>query len=179
MTGRKPIPNELKRLKNNPGRRSLPKPEEEVKSVPALLAPAPPEVSEQKYGSHFWDMTMPVLIRMGVLNESDLTMFAHYCIACSIVRESSEAMAKGGLVYQTKVHTREVKKKIVKTSTVIRKSPYIEIINIYSRLAQSFAAEFGLTPSARSKITFRAPPAKDSKLREFLNNGKVQPAKPS
>lgn len=168
MAGRKPIPIEIQKVKGNPGKRPLP----ETVDVPLMekYREPPAHVKAQKYGKLFWQETLPLLIAMGVMTANDVTALSHYCIALSIHREASEALAKEGHTYKSIVKTFGKGKKQQTVSTVLRKSPHLEIVSTYSQLAQRFAVEFGLTPSSRSKVSFRAPPAPESKLSRYTNH---------
>lgn len=159
MRGRKMTPTAVKELKNNPGMRPPPKNEPKVRK--ASFREAPDYVKKQKYAEDCWNATLPLLIELGTIANCDLGVFGKYCVADGMHREATLLMSDEGLVYASKTQT---------GSTIQRKSPYIEIINQQARIVQSFAAEFGLTSSARARLGKTLNDGKDDPLAEFLND---------
>jgi P27 family predicted phage terminase small subunit len=155
---RKAKPTALKKLEGNPGMKPLPEEEPEIAS--AQYCEAPEEVKAQPYAEGVWKKTLPYLVAMGTIGESDFGEFSRYCIAGGIHKEATLLMSQTGLTYETETETGAI---------MSRKSPFIEIINTQARIAQSLASEFGLTPSARAKMGIVLGKNKKDKLSEFLN----------
>lgn len=158
MVGRKETPNEIKRITGNPGRRPINDKEPNVRQVRSYREP-PDYVREYPFAAETWEGTLPVLIEMGVLMTGDLASFGQYCIAVAMHREGVLVLAEEGPIYESVTEAGGIIK---------RKSPYVEIVNMNAKLAQSFAAEFGLTPSSRAKVKWN-PAEDDNPLDEFLN----------
>ena len=134
MAGRKPKPTAVKKLEGNPGKRKLndkePMP---VKGMPTCPAWLMPEAQTE------WKRLAKILSEMGVLTEVDRTAFAAYCQSYARWKEAQEHINSEGATYETE-------------NGMQRPNPYVAICNTEQRLMMSAASEFGLTPSARSRI---------------------------
>jgi P27 family predicted phage terminase small subunit len=144
MKGRKPKPKKLKMLQGNPGKRELkdePEPEACIPSMPEFLFP---EAQEE------WHRIAPQLFALGLLSELDRAALAAYCVAwgqhvlaekaIAEIREKGQTELAGGLV-------------VKKTSTGnLAISPLLQISQQAMTLAMKFAVEFGMTPSARTRV---------------------------
>lgn len=134
-------PTELKLLKGNPGKRPINKAE-----------PKPTEFSElPKTPSHFdvlakkeWNRLAPDLIRLGLLTVADLALFEAYCLCHSrLVTATKDLKKHKSLTYQ-------YTNKAGATNITVR--PEVAIIQKESIILKTLAAEFGCTPSARSRM---------------------------
>lgn len=134
MAGRKPKPTALKQLEGNPGKRKLNKSE----PVPAKGIPTCPEwlLSEAKIE---WERLAAVMDQMGVLTEVDRAAFAAYCQSYARWKEAQEHIDSGGSTFETEKGYQQ-------------QTPWVGIANTNQKLMMQAAAEFGLTPSARSRI---------------------------
>ena len=134
MAGRKPKPTALKVLEGNPGKRKIntrePVPAKGMPTCPAWLKP---EAKAE------WRRLANRLHEMGVLSVIDRAAFAAYCQSFARWREAQEHIKLEGSVYET-------------PNGMKRPNPWIAISNTEQRLMLQAAAEFGLTPSARSKV---------------------------
>jgi P27 family predicted phage terminase small subunit len=137
-SGPKPKPSSLKKLQGNPGKRPLnerePKPQTEVKRPWGLGK------GEQR---KFWNEHAAELERMKLLTGVDVPAFRlmaeHYAFA---VQAARELHALGDLT----VEGREGPKK----------HPLVQVLRDNSQLFKSYAAEFGLTPSSRTRLQLPA-----------------------
>ena len=77
---------------------------------------------------------------LGLLTAADAVPFEGYCTAYARWLEAQEEINKHGSIYKD-------------NEGKIRPNPYIAIANQQMREIKSFAAEFGLTPSVRSRLT--------------------------
>lgn len=135
MRGRKPVPTQLKIIRGNPSRRPL-KPEPKLaiakqSTPPAWLSPRAREA---------WTQLEPDLCASGLLTVGDLSAFAGYCSALAVAWEAEEglAAAKGGLK---------------------QKSFWIGSARKAWTEVRKWAIEFGLTPSARGRVSVATPPS--------------------
>lgn len=132
--GRKPKPTALKVLEGNPGKRPLnlnePKPEKKAPKCPSWLEP---EAKKE------WRRMSKVLEQIGVLTEVDAAAFAGYCQAYSRWKEAEEFLTKHGTIFKT-------------PSGYIQQVPQVSIAQTYLKIMKDFCSEFGLTPSARTRI---------------------------
>ena len=136
--GPAPKPVELKILEGNPGHRPLP----ESRPRPQPLPPTMPRGLMPR-AQKFWRAHAPKLERLGLLTEVDgaaLAMLAtHWAIAFEAAKE-----LRGGLT-------------TVDEAGLVRKHPLLQVLRDNSTAFRLWAAEFGLTPSARGKLSIPEP----------------------
>lgn len=134
VRGRKPKPTAIKKLEGNPGKRELntrePKPPEGLPTCPVWLMP---EAKRE------WRRLAKSMFQAGVLTEWDRAAFALYCQAYARCKEAEQFLDEHGTVFKTQ-------------SEYIQQLPQVSIAQTYSKLMSKLAAEFGLTPAARSRI---------------------------
>lgn len=138
--GVKPIPIEMAKKMGNPGKRKLPKTPEAPRDFP------PPPGHLDVYGLEEWTRIAEGLSIMGVLSSIDQQTLAAYCAAYSRWRLAEEELNKlkasnplSALVLKT-------------VSGNWIQQPLIGIANTAARDMVRYAAEFGLTPSARARL---------------------------
>lgn len=141
MQGRKPKPTALKMLAGNPGKRAL----NHAEPKPRAVVPRPPEhlSTEEKKK---WKAVVRDLYPLGLVTAVDKDALAMYCTifvrwlkAENLVREKGE---------------------IIKTAAGnIIQNPYLSIANRALEQLNKLGAEFGMTPSSRSRV--RADPLED------------------
>ena len=143
MAGRKPKPTAVKKLEGNPGKRKLNKKE----PAPAKGMPECPEwlLPEAKVE---WERLCVKLSDMGVLTEIDTAAFAAYCQSFARWKEAQEHIDEEGSIFATDKGYQQ-------------QTPWVGIANTNQKLMLSAAAEFGLTPSARSRIMAASGAIKD------------------
>lgn len=150
--GRKPKPTHLKLVTGNPGKRALPK--AEAKVVPSLPSPPPHLADEAKVE---WGRVSEDLFKIGLLSGVDRAALAAYCQAYARWVQAERAiseMAKrdqltGGLMIKTS------------NGNAIQ-NPLVGTANKAAADMVRYAAEFGMTPSARSRI-HASPPGEADK----------------
>jgi P27 family predicted phage terminase small subunit len=134
MRGRKPKPTELKRLAGNPGKRAL----NDAEPRPRVVLPRPPSLlsDEEKVK---WKSLVRDLYPLGLVTILDIDQLSTYCVlwvrwvkAEKLIREKGE---------------------IIKTAAGnIIQNPYLSIANRALDQLNKLGAEFGMTPSARSRV---------------------------
>ena len=152
MRGRKPKPTHLKLMQGNPGKRKLnstePQPLVDIPSCPPHLA------DEAKVE---WGRVCEELHRIGLLTLVDRAALAGYCQAWARWVEAEEQLKRGLLVR-------------AKNGTPMQ-NHYLPIANKALAQILSFAAEFGMTPSARSRV--HAMKTADDSEHIFTRKGKA------
>ena len=140
--GTKPKPTHLKLITGNPGKRRLneaePKPE-------ALIPDPPPELSAD--AREEWDKISPRLLAAGLLTAIDRAALAAYCQAYGRWVQAERALAEmakrdlvtAGLLIKTK------------NGNAIQ-NPLVGTANKAMSDMVRYATEFGMTPSARSRV---------------------------
>jgi P27 family predicted phage terminase small subunit len=141
VPGRKPKPTALKILEGNPGHRPIvetPKPRPIAPECPSWLT------DEAKAE---WQRVAPALERLGLLTEVDGTALAAYCEAYSRWRAAEEIIAREGLTYENVRLGR------------IAQHPAVPIARQMMDQIRAYCSEFGLTPSARGRMTLPEVPS--------------------
>lgn len=154
--GPKPKPTALRVLEGNKSKR----PFSRYEPTPRPAIPACPTYLND-YAQEEWRRVAQTLYDLGTLSELDQSMLAAYCAAFSHWRHAEEdlehmAQADGtthGAVIRTK-------------SGNFIQNPMVGVANTARREMQRLAAEFGLSPSARTQIEAN-PYANDPILKKY------------
>ncbi len=133
----------LKLLEGNPGKRPLKK----TGATPASRPPACPSWLGPEAKAE-WQRLAPRLARTGQLTELDVAAFAIYCQTYADWRACQQVVAQGGATYAT-------------TSGRLAERPEVDMARRYGRLVRELAAEFGLTPGGRTRLSLPDPNAVD------------------
>ena len=133
--GKIPKPTAVKVLEGNPGRRPLnvnePKPKAIVPRCPSWL---------DDEAKREWERMSNRLDSLGLLTEVDGSAFAGYCQSYSRWKQAEEFVTKHGFVIKT-------------PSGYLQQIPHVAIAQTYLKCMQKFCEEFGMTPSARSRLS--------------------------
>lgn len=137
MRGRKPLPTELKILRGNPGHRPLP---ENEPTAPAGVGPAHPLFLDP-IGRRFYRELAKLLGPDGtnVLTQVDRLVLEVLADAVSEFLEAKTVLREHGLTYSDK-------------NGDPKKRPEVMIAKDSAARIRALAAEFGLTPSSRTRI---------------------------
>lgn len=151
--GRKRTPTALKLINGNPGNRPLPSYEPTFKAG----LPQPPDdlVDETAVGE--WNRVVELLHEAGVLTQVDMAVLLAYCQAFGRWWKAERELRLDTLTVMTE-----------KGNTL--QNPLIGIANTSMRDAIKFAAELGMTPASRSRVTAIDPDgkAKKSTTRQYF-----------
>lgn len=156
LRGRKPKPTAIKKLEGNPGRRPLnhqePQPDKKAPRCPAWL---------EDEAKKEWKRTGKILERLGLLTELDMAAFAGYCQAFARWKEAEEFISKHGTIIRT-------------PSGYLQQVPQVSIAQTNLKIMLKFCEQFGLTPSARSRIAAGENPEREADPMELIliNGGK-------
>jgi P27 family predicted phage terminase small subunit len=151
MRGRKPIPTHLKLIRGNPGKRAIrgePQPQQpsKVPEPPGFLLPA---------AKAEWHRLAGELIRLGLLTPLDLRPFAALCQAVGRWEEAERLLAESGTLTVTSSRGTEMP------------SPLLRIARDAAATVVRISAEFGLSPSARTRLR-AGPPSGGRKFGDLL-----------
>jgi len=138
MRGRKPKPTAKKKLEGNPGKRKLKKREPRPK-ISAEISP----VEIDRRAHEFIAEYLPQLQAMGIFTDADQAALELMSVHYSIAWRAAEIVIKEGLM--------------LKNAFGWAKHPLLQVLRDNSTAFKSYAAEFGLTPSARSRISVPEP----------------------
>jgi P27 family predicted phage terminase small subunit len=130
--GPPPLPLQLKILRGNPGKRTLPK----RTAAPKPGAPCPAWLSDG--AKPHWRRLAPMLLRLGLLTEADQSALACLCEALYDLEWANREIAKEG------------RTQMGSTGTTVA-HPAVLIARQAREHVRKFGAEFGLTPATRSR----------------------------
>ena len=145
--GTKPKPTHLKLVTGNPGKRTLNRKEAKAKaSIPVAPHHLTADAVEE------WNRVATELYNLGILSEIDRAALAAYAMAYGRWVQAERAIAKmaekdqltGGLMIKTS------------NGNAIQ-NPLVGTANKAAADMMRYAAEFGMTPSARSRIAAQPP----------------------
>ena len=158
MAGRKPKPSNVHHLHGNPGKRAgnkrEPKPRRGVPKPPAWIEPDTEAMAT-------WEELAAELNAMEVLTLADRAALAALVSAYRDWLAADEAIVEHGLTQERGSE---------KTGFSIIARPEVAIRSDAWRRYKSMLIEFGLTPSARTRVAATLDP-KASPLAEFLEDG--------
>jgi len=153
--GPPPKPTAIRKLQGNPGHRPLndrePEPRPDTPRCPSWLT------DEAKV---VWRRMVPELRVMGVLTAADGDALAAYCQTFARWKAAEEFLAKHGEVYPLKDDQGRIR--------CMQQFPQVSISRNLLHLLRNYQREFGLTPSARSRIAVGGGAAEPSEFDRFL-----------
>ena len=148
MAGAKPIPIELKKLKE-PGKKQI-----DVPKNDSPLGDPPAHFTEiQKKIWHEACENSPV----GVLTINDRTALTIWCTAMDLYVQASLEVQAGGLIVESPVKGDPMQ------------SPALSILNRQAELLLKASSELGFTPASRTKLAMLG--QKKPTANKFANNG--------
>lgn len=142
--GPKAKPTYLRILEGNPSRKPMPPGEPQVQPVAAL--PAPEWYDEPRI--ELWNDVTQELARMNALTRVDYQMLAMYVDTIAECHRLSKKM----IALKDSVMKYGPEDKEGKGKRNIKSVPYFHQLIAQKQLALKFAAQFGMTPSARARI---------------------------
>lgn len=151
MRGPKPKPSAIALLDGNPGRR----PVNELEPKPEVGAEPPAHLSGE--AAVKWAELAPQLENLGILSQIDADLLAMYCQFYGRWVEAEQHLAEESLV-------------LTGGQGGVYQNPWLAVANKAMEQMHKLGAEFGLTPSSRTRIKVddsSAGKAKASLLAEF------------
>lgn len=142
--GRKPKPTQLKRLAGNPGKRPL----NAHEAKPQVVHPAVPRGRLGAEGKKLWRYLAAKLDDLGLLTELDTTALEMMCIHYETAVQAQRLVRTQGLV-------------VTGARGGLVRHPAVQIVRDSSTAFRQYAEQFGLTPSARSRIELPMPEEMD------------------
>jgi P27 family predicted phage terminase small subunit len=167
MRGRKPKPTRLKEIAGNPGCRPLnrnePQPAVEGLSCPSWL----PLKAKRE-----WRRIVPELKRLGLATMVDLAALAAYCVAFGELQEATEILEAEGRILAEPIYQwdKEAQEKR-KVGEKKYEHPAVRLQRDALGRVKAFLPEFGLSPSARSRLETNPAQEEPDPLRAFIGDG--------
>lgn len=151
--GPKPLPTKIHILNGNPGKRPLN--ENEPQFDPADLRPP---TGMTRLARKKWKQMAPMLLERGLLTQADRDMLHNYCLAYERWTEAESVLSSEGTTFENVDDNGNVK---------IMQRPEVNISKTYQQQMYRIAAEFGLSPSSRSKV--KAEPVKTKRYTDPMD----------
>lgn len=154
MKGRKPKPSHLRVVTGNPGKRPLnanePKPGRQRPSAPAHMSDKARET---------WGYVSGLLDRMGVLTEADSLALEVLCEAYADFLRARQVLKDFGSNYYETVN---------QTGGVMHRAhPAVAVMQDADRRIKAWLAEFGMSPSARTRVKVDGEQEEDTAAQYF------------
>jgi P27 family predicted phage terminase small subunit len=134
LRGPAPKPTAIKLIEGNPGKRALN--EREPQLEPGI--PTCPDHLDATACKE-WDRVSKLLVDMKVLTEADYIALGNLCQAYSTLIAAQRQLNKSGILYKT-------------NSGYVQQSPLLGIVTAQTTIVNKLLAEFGLTPSSRTRV---------------------------
>lgn len=141
--GPAPKPTQLKILAGNPGHQKL----NTNEPKPRPIAPKCPSWLDRE-AKREWRRVAPELEALGLLTLVDMAALAGYCASYALWKKCAEAIAAEGLTFET-------------DRGYVMQRPEVAIGNKALAEVRAWCAQFGLTPSARARMTLPEAPDDD------------------
>lgn len=151
--GPRPTPTPIRKTKGNPGRRPLPV----EPQVTAKLPPCPRYLSPEARSE--WRRAGRELRRAGLIATIDLATFAAYCAAYGRLVQAERKLAETGMTGTT-------------PNGLEVKSVWLQIADKALAQIAKLAPEFGMSPSARTRVAPAQAEAEADEFEELMNRGK-------
>ena len=152
--GRPAVPTQLKILRGNPGKRRIkaeePVPPSDGIEMPAYLG----EVAQRR-----WSVMLPLLQAVRVMTRADIEALARYCDTYEWWLATRAKLKADGDTYPILNDKGEVK--------YVAQRPEVSIAHKLAAQLHALEADFGLTPSSRTKLATQVEVKKDA-LEEFF-----------
>ncbi len=134
VRGRKPKPTALRSLEGNPGHRKLNNKEPNMgKKLPPCPQWLHPDAKKE------WQRLAGKLNKIGIFTEADMASFAGYCQAYARWKEAELYLQEHGTTFTT-------------PNGYIQQVPQVSIAQTSLKIMNTFASNFGLNPSSRSRL---------------------------
>lgn len=99
-------------------------------------------------GQEAWTRVVPLLVQMGVLTRVDANALGRYCRLFTRWKKAEEFISKNGDVYPLKDESGQIK--------YLQQFPQVGIAIKLAQQLTKLEQEFGMTPSARSRIQLQS-----------------------
>lgn len=155
-SGRRPLPDEIKKMRGTYREPTVPQPPVHFPVTPPEDVVPPQWIADNPHALAEWERVVPLLNEVKVLTDPDLFALASYCSSCAVAVDAQEALNRDGLM-------------LVDDVGAAYPHPMIKVAREARQQALRYAVEFGLTPAARSRIVGQQPKEqKRDEAEEFL-----------
>ena len=156
LRGGRAKPTELKVMTGNPGKRPLV--ERDLRRYKMEPQPAPAFLDE--FGKEYWDELMEILYGMGILYRSDIKSIIFLCETWSDFRKACITLEREGRIVESTDKAGNL---------VVKSHPAFQQKSDADRRMRMWLAEFGLTPSSRSRVKDDGSKATEDTKESYFN----------
>lgn len=142
MRGRKPLPKHLKVIQGNRGKRPI---KDTTVEFEISLPMPPPHLNDDAKVE--WGRVAPMLYALRLLSDADVAALAAYCQAYAVWKEATTAVQ---IMARSDPLTKGLLIKTTNGNAI--QNPLLGIANKAAADMVRYAAEFGMTPSARARL---------------------------
>ena len=151
--GPAPKPTAIKKLEGNPGKRPLPKHEPEFPSGAQCPDWLPVDAKTE------WARVAPILERIRLLTQGDIAALSAYCLAWASLKDAQRMIDRDGAVVTGG------------SNGYVMAHPAVAIQNKAFNVIHRFCKEFGMTPSARGRMSLPGVPEPSDPMEDLLTSG--------
>lgn len=146
--------------------------EEEPEAPPADVRTPPDWLPPRSEARRLWRRVAPVLSRMGVLTVADTDALALLCSVLADVIELEEDIRKKGREYESYIELEGEKGETI-VKRIVRPRPQVAMLSDARRMVKAMWVEFGMTPSARSRVKANTGDGKKDPFDAFMGGKKA------
>jgi P27 family predicted phage terminase small subunit len=132
LRGPAPIPIEIKRARGNPGKRTLPKPQDLPNARLSGDLYCPDDLSES--AKQVWDRLVPLLTKQGVLSDESYLVVAHICRVEGRRKDAAAIVQESGMECEGEPH------------------PMLRTVEKCEDQLRPLYREVGITPASRGGV---------------------------
>jgi len=133
--GPAPKPSVIEEAEGRPGKRA---PNGDEPQFDSVIPDCPEHLSSD--AKKHWEKIAPMLLRAKLLTEADQIALGNLCQAYATMAQAQKLLNQSNILFQT-------------PSGYLQQSPLFSIITTSMELINKLCREFGLTPSARSRLS--------------------------
>ncbi len=116
-----------------------------------------------KEAKKVWKQVTEILDELRILSRTDTNVISRYCVMFVRWKKAEEFLARNGHAYVTKKEDGSIQS--------VRQYPQVAVANNLTLNLLRIEQEFGLTPSARSRIQIDFPNEEVDELQRFIDEG--------
>jgi len=147
MAGRRPVPDQIKKLTGSHNALNPNAPRAyHYRTVERV--PIPKEIARDPHAKFIWDEVVPSLVANGMLERANLDCFANYCLAYAASRHALDDVFENGRVWTEPI----LNKQGEHVGDKQRPNPSLEEAAKRRLEMLRHAIEFGLTPAAATRV---------------------------
>lgn len=168
MAGRKPVPDAIKDLTGSHNRRNPSAPKYRYLTLENV--PVPKDIERDPTAREEWDGVLPELVQNGLICRANLRIFANYCLAYAEAQHAQDDVFENGRSFDESVFNRQGEV----TGTKSKANPAITQAHQARLEMLRYAVEFGMTPSAATRVAAAPGDGQGKSFGDFMSNDETE-----